>query len=194
MPRGRPRDFDAEQAMQQVTAAFWTRGYGGTSIADLEGWTGLGRTSLYAAFGDKQAMFTRALGHYWQARMDRTRAVLLAAPSPLDGIAALLGKVVANLSDPAQPPGCLRVNSALEVGCLDQAAATALRAMQTELEEAVLTCILAGTSKHARADRAALARFVVTTINGLAVSARLGASRIELESTAALAVTVLART
>lgn len=55
MPRGRPRDFDAEQALQRVTATFWTHGYQGTSIADLERDTGLGRTSLYAAFGDKRA-------------------------------------------------------------------------------------------------------------------------------------------
>lgn len=192
MPRGRPRDFDTEQALRQVTAAFWTRGYGGTSIADLEQGTGLGRTSLYAAFGDKQAMFARALGHYWQARMARTRAVLDAAPTARDGIAALLGKVVANLSDPTQPPGCLRVNSALEAGCLDEDARTALRTMRAELEAAVLACLCENDERRGSGDEAAIARFVVSTINGLAVSARMGASRAELQSTVEVALMAIA--
>lgn len=192
MPRGRPRDFDAEQALQRVTATFWTHGYQGTSIADLERDTGLGRTSLYAAFGDKRAMFARALGHYWQARMGRSRAVLRAAPTARDGVAALLAKAVANLSDPAQPPGCLRVNSALETGCLDEDATRALRAMQAELEAAVLERLRADGGRDAGDGDSAVARFVVCTINGLAVSARMGASRAELESTAAIALAALA--
>lgn len=186
MPRGRPRRFDTEQAMQQLTATFWTYGYQGTSIDDLERSTGLARTSLYAAFGDKQAMFVRALGCYWQARMARTRAVLSEAPTARAGITALLGKVVANLSDPAQPPGCLRVNSALEAGCLDPESSAVLRGMQAELEGAILDRL-----PETEANTRAVAGFLVVTINGLAVSARMGASRAELESAASLALAAL---
>lgn len=187
MPRGRPRDFDIRQAMQHVMTAFWTHGFQGTSIAELEQHTGLGRTSLYAAFGDKQAMFAQALTHYWQERMERTNAVLRAAPTARDGIAALLGKVVANLSSPAQPPGCLRVNSVLEMGCLDESAAEALRRMQSDLERAVLDRL----SSDYDGDGRAVARFIVCAINGLAVSARMGASRAELDGVATLALTSL---
>jgi hypothetical protein len=139
-------------------------------------------------------MFARALGHYWQTRMERTRAVLRDAPTARDGVAALLGKVVANLSDPAQPAGCLRVNSALEAGCLYEDAVGALQAMQTELESAVLERLRADGAGPGGGEDVAVARFVVSTINGLAVSARMGASRAELESTAAVALTALART
>lgn len=186
MPRGRPRRFDTEQAVQRLTHAFWTHGYQGTSIDDLERSTGLARTSLYAAFGDKQAMFVRALGCYWQARMARTRAVLSEGVTARDGIAALLGKVVANLSDPAQPPGCLRVNSALEAGCLDPGALTTLRGMQAELEDAI-----ADRVRDTQANARAVAGFLVVAINGLAVSARMGATGSELESAAALALAAL---
>lgn len=172
--------------MQRLTATFWTSGYQGTSIDDLERSTGLARTSLYAAFGDKQAMFVRALGCYWQARMARTRAVLSEAPTARDGIAALLGKVVANLSDPAQPPGCLRVNSALESGCLDPGSLAVLRGMQADLETAIIDRLRDG-----EVNVQAVAGFVVVTINGLAVSARMGASGSELESAASIALAAL---
>ncbi len=187
MPRGRPRDFDTGQAMHDVMTAFWTHGFQGTSITELEQRTGLGRTSLYAAFGDKHAMFVHALTHYWQERMERTNAVLRAAPTARDGIAALLGKVVANLSSSAQPPGCLRVNSVLEMGCLDGSAAEALQRMQSDLERAVLDRLRSGYDGDGRA----IARFVVAVINGLAVSARMGASRAELDGVATLALTSL---
>ena len=54
-PRGRPRAYDPERAMDRATGAFWRAGYSATSLEDLTAATGMNKPSLYAAFGDKRA-------------------------------------------------------------------------------------------------------------------------------------------
>ena len=73
----RPREFDPDQVLDQVIDAFWAAGsFGATSVADLEACTGLTRPSLYAAFGDKEALFRAAIDRYQRAARDRLRATL----------------------------------------------------------------------------------------------------------------------
>ena len=64
--RGRPRAYDPEVALNRAIGAFWNAGYSGTSLDDLAAATGMNRPSLYAAFGDKHALYVKALEHYWQ--------------------------------------------------------------------------------------------------------------------------------
>ena len=64
VPRGRPRAFDAEAALDRALQVFWRQGYEGTSLSDLTKATGLNRPSLYAAFGNKEALFRKALDRY----------------------------------------------------------------------------------------------------------------------------------
>src|SRR3954469_8309146 len=70
-PRGRPRSFDADEVLLQARAVFWNLGYAATSLDDLAAATGLNRPSLYAAFGDKHALYIAAL--------DRSRSEARAA-------------------------------------------------------------------------------------------------------------------
>src|SRR5262249_17102093 len=63
--RGRPRAYDPETALQTAIEAFWQAGYSGTSLDDLSAATGMNRPSLYGAFGDKRALYLKALDHYW---------------------------------------------------------------------------------------------------------------------------------
>src|SRR3954454_20321978 len=63
-PRGRPRGFDTEAAVERAMNVFWSRGYHATALPDLLRATGLSRGSLYAAFGDKHSLFLRALDRY----------------------------------------------------------------------------------------------------------------------------------
>lgn len=63
---GRPRNFDIERVLEAAMQVFWLKGYEATGIADLEHATGLGRQSLYGAFGDKQALFTRVVDFYFE--------------------------------------------------------------------------------------------------------------------------------
>src|SRR5437867_1876189 len=66
MPKGRPREFDAEQALDAALLLFWRHGYEGTSLAALTDAMGINTPSLYAAFGSKEMLFRRALDRYLQ--------------------------------------------------------------------------------------------------------------------------------
>src|ERR1700677_3548464 len=62
--RGRPRDYDPEIALTRAMDLFWASGYAATSLDDLSGAMGMNRPSIYAAFGDKEALYRQALDHY----------------------------------------------------------------------------------------------------------------------------------
>src|SRR5215467_10510913 len=79
---GRPRSYDPEVALQRATAAFWDGGFSGTSLDDLSERTGMNRPSLYAAFGDKEALYLKTLESYLAARRDRHGARRRASASP----------------------------------------------------------------------------------------------------------------
>ena len=64
--RGRPRAYEPEVALKQATEAFWRTGYGGTSLGDITAATGMNKPSLYAAFGNKHALYLEALSQYLQ--------------------------------------------------------------------------------------------------------------------------------
>jgi len=81
-PRGRPREYDPEVALQQAMDAFWDTGFSGTSLDDLSTRTGMNRPSLYAAFGDKQALYLKTLEAYLAGRR-KDVAAALAAGRPL---------------------------------------------------------------------------------------------------------------
>src|SRR6516164_5729385 len=73
---GRPREYDPEVALQRATDAFWDAGFSGTSLDDLSARTGMNRPSLYAAFGDKQALYLKTLESYRAARRAGIAAAL----------------------------------------------------------------------------------------------------------------------
>ena len=76
--RGRPRAYDPERALAQATAAFWDAGYSATSLDDLSAATGMNRPSLYGAFGDKHALYLKAIDGL---RMVRAIAAMIATSS-----------------------------------------------------------------------------------------------------------------
>src|SRR5215470_13757939 len=81
-PRGRPRIYDPDVALARAMDAFWRSGFGATSLDDLSLATGMNRPSLYAAFGDKEALYLKALSRYHDASRIRVKT-LLAADMPL---------------------------------------------------------------------------------------------------------------
>ena len=99
----RPREFDELEVLEKVVDVFWTKGYEGTAISDLEAATGLGRQSLYNAFGGKKELFTRAVEHY-RARAEEGRHTI--SQPGLDGIRAFFETSLDFLSREGQGRGC----------------------------------------------------------------------------------------
>ena len=190
MASGRPRGFDIDSALEAALQVFWRRGYEGASMNDLTAAMGVTRPSLYAAFGNKEELFRKAMDRYAACRWGFAAEALaeqssrLAVERLLRGFAGLNG-------DDAQPKGCLMVQSALV--CSEESSAIREElARQRSEGEGRLAARLAGWQAEGdlpeSADPQALARFVAALANGLAVQAAGGAGREALESVVQLAL------
>ena len=115
MAIGRPREFDAERALDLATELFWRKGYEGTSLSDLTRTLGITRPSLYAAFGNKETLFLMALDRY-EVRAGAYRVKALEAPTAYEVARQILHGVVNLHGDRNNPAGCMGVQSALVCG------------------------------------------------------------------------------
>jgi AcrR family transcriptional regulator len=180
--RGRPREFDVDQALDRALEVFWRRGYEGTSMKDLTDAMGINRPSLYSAFGNKKELFRRALDRYDEGPAAYAREALN-EPTARGVVERLLRCTAELVSDPKRPGGCFAVQGALACG---EAADSVKReliarraAAQAELRQRLERAADEG-DLPAGADGADLARYVVTVMNGMAVQAAGGAGREEL--------------
>ena len=179
---GRPRAFDADRALDRALAIFWRNGYEGASLPALTKAMGINRPSLYAAFGNKEALFRKALERYERGPASYAHKALK-KPTAREVVEALLEGVVALLTKPQNPGGCLMVQGALacsedanrvrqELASLRAAGVAAIRRrFQRAIDEGDLP---------SNVDASGLARFVATVTHGMAVQAASGASRKEL--------------
>jgi AcrR family transcriptional regulator len=108
-PRGRPRSFDEKEALEKATQVFWSKGYDGVTIDDLVAGMGVGRPSLYAVFGDKRAIFLRALRAYAEAKGARAAKALFSPRTLRDALAGFLRHAVEAATEEGSAPGCLLV-------------------------------------------------------------------------------------
>jgi len=116
----RPRNFDEDSVLDAVAEAFWTHGYEGTSTRDLVQYTGLTQPSLYNAFGDKRALFLRALDHYLEHTL-RERIQRLESSMPPDrAITAFFREIVERSVSDEHQQGCMLVNAALGMSPEDE--------------------------------------------------------------------------
>jgi AcrR family transcriptional regulator len=180
---GRPREFDADTALEKAMRLFWAKGYEGTSLADLTETLGISRPSLYAAFGDKQSLFRAALERYAAGPADYVAAALRQATAR--GVAEQLLRGAADLqASSSNPGGCLTVNGAIACGDEAEPVRQALNAHRTAGVALLRRRFEQAKAQHdlpKDSDPAALARFVATVVYGMAVLASGGASRKELE-------------
>lgn len=187
---GRPREFDAEQALEQAMLVFWAQGYDGTSLSDLTDAMGITRSSLYAAFGNKESLFREAMKRYAvgpaayvSEAIERRTAKEVAT--------AFLAGAVESTTGPGFPAGCLSVQGSLAAGESGAVARDALVAWRDEgysrlrrrFEQAV-----ASGDLPSHADPKVLARYIMTLANGIAVQAASGATRSELQQVADMAL------
>jgi len=108
-PRGRPRSFDETGALEKATQVFWSKGYDGVTIDDLVAGMGVGRPSLYAIFGDKRAIFLRALKVYAERKGASAAKALLSPQTLRDSIAGFLRYAVESATEKESARGCLVV-------------------------------------------------------------------------------------
>lgn len=187
--RGRPRSFDAGEVLGAATERFRTRGYAGTSLDDLVDATGLQRPSLYAAFGDKRALYLATLERTID-RAGRALDQLIEADLPLEQSLKVMFRAVIDgfLTGETGPSGCIMVSTSA-TSAVDDAEIRARLAAFVELEDGKIEQLLA-----ARGDprAAAHARVATSVIHSLSVRARAGATREELETLAADCVALIA--
>jgi len=127
------KTFDTEDALGKAMAAFRARGYEATSMQDLVDCMGIGRGSIYAAFGDKRRLFLRALAHYDDRHRRRWSERLSAQESPRQAILSAFDEVVAATLDGSRD-GCLLINTALEMSPHDAEIAAAVSRALGEME------------------------------------------------------------
>ncbi|MFI6474130.1 TetR/AcrR family transcriptional regulator [Streptomyces sp. NPDC050516] len=176
----RPRKFDETHALTSAMEAFWRHGYEATSTRDLANCTGLGQSSLYNTFGDKQQLYLRALRRYYDTTTAEQTA-LLRRPGPVkDRLRELIvGAIDADLAD-SETPGCFAINASVEKASSDPAVKEEVRRHFTTVEEALREAIARGqrageiTAAH---DARTLAGQVLSTYYGLRVLARVHSDR-----------------
>jgi AcrR family transcriptional regulator len=190
VPRGRPREFDVDLALDRALEVFWRKGYEGASLSDLTRAMGINRPSLYAAFGNKEALFCRALDRYAEGPAAYVKEALN-EPTARAVADRLLHGSINLLTDPQKPHGCLMVQGGLACGDAADRVRQELIARRVAAEVAVRRRFERARTDGdlpAAADPADLARFVVTVIHGMAVQAASGAGRKELRRVAELAL------
>lgn len=165
------KQFDYDEVVDRAMLLFWRRGYGSTSILDLERATKLRRGSLYNAFGDKQGLFIAALKRY-ETTVGLDRVKQLSNPDPRRAIEAFLDTLVAQMSEPTRPRGCLHTNTSLEFPSAPDAVLRIIAERTSAIEGAIYTVLRRAQSEGSldrRADTRALARFYLGVAKGLGV-------------------------
>jgi AcrR family transcriptional regulator len=181
-PKGRPRSFDAERALDRALKVFLEKGYEGASLTDLTKAMGINRPSLYAAFGDKRSLFQKSLERYSEGPAQYLREALQQETSRKVAEALLRG-AAAFQTRPGNPPGCLGVNGALACGEDAQQVRDELISWRSQGEDLIVQRLRQAKRSGdlpSSANPADLARFLTSVIYGMSVRAASGASRAEL--------------
>lgn len=189
MAMGRPREFDVDKALDLALHVFWRKGYEGTSMSDLTDAMGITKPSLYAAFGNKEELFRKALdryldgpGSYYQAGLQQ--------PTAREVVEHVLYGAAEAMSDPSNP-GCLAVQGALCCGETAETIKQELAARRAKTEEDLRNRLVRSVAEGdlpAHLDAGDLARYVSAILQGMAVQAAGGASRDQLRKLADMAL------
>jgi AcrR family transcriptional regulator len=177
-PRGRPRSFDEQEALEKAIQVFWSKGYDGVTIDDLVAGMGVGRPSLYAVFGDKRTLFLRVLRAYAERKGGRAAKALLAPQHLRDSLVRFLRYAVESATEEGSAVGCLivciapLVDDAEVQQFLQHATAAAVALVERRFRDGI-------SAGEIPADFpvAARARQVTDLVRGLTVRARMGTPR-----------------
>src|SRR5438105_2555547 len=193
----RPRGFDEKKVLQAARDEFWSCGYAATSIDDVAAATGLGKGSLYGAFGDKHDLFLRIFDDYCTEIVEKVRRAL---DGPDDqAYARLCGYIraaAANTAADTAHRGCLLAKGTAELTEHDSDVST--RALQAfDVLEALLAADIGAAQRHGDLDPDTdprhLAALVLAVLRGMEALAKAGKSAASLQAIASTAIALLPR-
>ena len=188
--RGRPREFDTAEALAAALRVFWTKGYEGASLTDLTEAMGITRPSLYAAFGNKEALFKQALDLYETEKLAYINSAL-EAPTAKGVAERLLEGTVQNITSECR--GCLGVIASVSCSNPDSPIGQEMRDRTKSVRGALVDRIQRAIDDGdftIPVEAEAMTRYLLALLQGVAVQAGAGASREELQEVAQAALAV----
>ncbi|MCU7931847.1 MAG: TetR/AcrR family transcriptional regulator [Candidatus Thiodiazotropha sp. (ex Codakia rugifera)] len=198
MTAGRKRSFDKQEALEKAMRLFWQSGYSGTSLSDLTTELGINKPSLYAAFGNKEALFKASVEHY-MACYGAPHWTKLLEPSDAsleERLKRFLHAIVDLVSDPSLPQGCLVVKSTCESGsqAIPDEITMTLNNIERENKKALV--VLFGREKAIGnlpkgSDVNQLATYLLAVLYGIGVLAKNGNAKHSLRAVADVSVQAL---
>lgn len=194
--RGRPRAYDPQTALQQALGVFWNTGYSGASLDSIATAAGMNRPSLYAAFGDKHALYIKALEQYWEFAAASMHEALTDLELPLAEALQRFyeGQLSIYFSGDGQPRGCFAIGTATTEAVEDpeirEVLSDRLSRLDADLEVRLQAAKNAG-ELQGDADPAALAVLASSLLHSISIRARAGKSRAELTRLARQAIRVI---
>jgi AcrR family transcriptional regulator len=181
--KGRPREFCVDQALSKALGVFWAKGYEGASMADLTEAMGITKPSLYAAFGNKEALFHKALDLYEAEKLAYTREALKQPTARAVAEHFMRGAIDAQTSN-CDPRGCLGVISATACGAEAESIKADIVERRASSQAALIERFRQAQRDGDLADHVEplnLTLFLYAILQGMAVQAGSGATRSDLE-------------
>jgi AcrR family transcriptional regulator len=187
------KQFDVTAALDRAMRVFWQRGYADASLDALSSATGLGRGSLYGAFGGKDALFRKSLDRYAGTYGAQYEHALASRPGePVQAIEAFFEVVLARIADPSVPAGCLIAHSAAQAPVLNEENSAHVRALLDTQRARVRAALADSEAGPQVLDE--LTTYIVAVNQSLAVLSRAGASEAQLRAVVRLTCTTVADT
>lgn len=182
--RGRPREFDVDDALAAALGVFWAKGYEGASLNDLTDAMGITRPSLYAAFGNKEALFRKALDLYEREKLAYVSEAL-EAPTSREVARQMLCGALALLTSQCEPRGCMRILNSVGCGPEADTMRADLNARRQSSSRALCARLQRASDEGdfpPGTDVKAICDYLITILQGMSLQAGSGATRAQLEA------------
>lgn len=186
--RGRPREFDVEEALASALRVFWEKGYEGASLTDLTEAMGITRPSLYAAFGNKEDLFKRALDLYEREKLAYVGNAL-AAPTAREVVQRMLEGTILNITSECR--GCLGVIASVSCGSVISPIQQDLQNRTRSIRDSIIQRMQRAIDEGeftTPVSAEAMTQYMMAIMQGISVQAGSGATRAQLEQVAQAAL------
>ena len=190
--KGRPREFDVDEALASALRVFWRKGYDGTSLTDLTEAMGITRPSLYAAFGNKEALFRKALDLYEREKLAYIGEAL-AEPTSRGVAERLLRGALEMQTSECEPRGCMRVISSISCGAEAESVKADLTERRASSQKALIERMERAKAEGdlpPNTDVQGITNYLLAILQGMSVQAGSGATKAELEQLVRTSVAV----